>query len=129
LEEAWNLLRQIPPGTVDVNGMLAAAESLLHAVAGERQGAENRIRAATLHAEATTESHHATYIVAAAYARIGNRDESLRWLRFTATNGFPCYPLMERDPSLALLRSYPPFVQFLDDSKTRWEGYRTRLGG
>jgi hypothetical protein len=36
---------------------------------------------------------------------------------------------MARDANLESLRSYPPFVQFLDEAKTRWEGYRTRLGG
>ena len=126
-DEAWKLLREIPPGTVDVNGMLSAAESLLYAAAGERQQAERRIAAATLRASATAESHHATYLVAAAYARIGIPDESLRWLRFTAANGFPCYPLMERDTNLRSLHSYPPFVQFLDEAKSRWTAYRTRL--
>lgn len=126
-DEAWTVLRQSAPGTADVNGMLAAAESLLHAVAGEHQQAESRIAAATLHASTTAESHHGTYLVAAAYARIGNRDESLRWLRFTAANGFPCYPLMERDANLQPLRSYPPFVQFLDEAKSRWVAYRRRL--
>jgi tetratricopeptide (TPR) repeat protein len=127
-EDAWHLLRGIPAGAVDVNGMLSAAEALLHAVAGERRQAESRIAAATQHASATSESHHATYLVASAYARLGKSEESLRWLRFTAANGFPCYPLMARDRNLASLRAYPPFVVFLNELKSRWDGYRARLG-
>jgi tetratricopeptide (TPR) repeat protein len=127
--DAWTVLRQIPPSTPDVNGMLSAAEALLHAMESRRQQAEQQLAVATAQAVAARESHHATYIVAVAYAKLGNRDESLRWLRFTSTNGFPCYPLFARDINLESLRSYPPFVQFLDEAKTRWDGYRVRLGG
>lgn len=127
-EDARILLRQVPPDTTDVNGMLSAARALLHAVAGERQEAEVWIDRSTARAVDTQESHHATYLVASAYARLGNPGESVRWLRFTASNGFPCYPLMARDSNLDSLRSYPPFVQFLGELKTRWEGYRARLG-
>jgi eukaryotic-like serine/threonine-protein kinase len=128
--EAWNQLRPVlSAGTADVNGMLAAVQALLHAAAGERAEAEKWIPVATARASATSESHHATYIVAAAYARLGQREEAVRWLRYTATNGYPCYPLMASDGHFESLRSYGPFVEFLQELRARWEGYRTRLGG
>jgi tetratricopeptide (TPR) repeat protein len=127
-DEAARMLRGVPPGTVDVNGMLSAAEALLHATAGEVEQAQASIAAATSRAVDTQESHHATYLVAVAYARLGDNVEALRWLRFTAANGFPCHPLFESDPDLDPLRSYEPFVQFVEESRSRWEGYRTRLG-
>jgi tetratricopeptide (TPR) repeat protein len=128
-EEARRLLRQVPPGTPDVNGMLSAAQALLHAASGERPQAERFIATAMARATDTQESHHATYLVASAYARMGNSAESLRWLRFTAANGYPCYPLFAEDRNLDSLRSYAPFIEFLGESRSRWEGYRVRLGG
>jgi serine/threonine protein kinase/tetratricopeptide (TPR) repeat protein len=125
--EAWSVLRDVKAGTVDINGMLSAAEALLLAKAGKRLEAERHITAATARATTTRESHHATYLAAAAYAELGNGDQALRWLRFTATNGYPCYPLMAEDPHLDALRSLPAFTQFLDELQQRFDGYRSRL--
>jgi hypothetical protein len=88
----------VPPEAVDVNGMLSAGRALVHVAAGEREEARALIEAATSHAVDTQESHHATYLVAVAHARMGDLDESLRWLRFTAANGYPCYPLFAEGP-------------------------------
>jgi tetratricopeptide (TPR) repeat protein len=127
-DEAWSVLRNVSPATDDVNGMLSAARALLHGIAGERRQAEEFIADATARATDTPESHHATYLVASAYARMGNSAESLRWLRFTAANGYPCYPLFAGDRNLDSLRSYAPFITFLEGLQARWEGYRARLG-
>jgi TolB-like protein/tRNA A-37 threonylcarbamoyl transferase component Bud32/tetratricopeptide (TPR) repeat protein len=127
--EALEVLRGAHQDTVDVNGVVPAVEALLHAVAGRRQQAQRSLASAIAQAAATRESHHATYVAAAAYARLGNRDEALRWLRFSAADGFPCYPLMARDRNLDALRSYAPFMQFMEESRTRYEGYRARLVG
>ncbi|HVH26872.1 MAG TPA: protein kinase [Vicinamibacterales bacterium] len=127
-EEAFALLEGVSPSATDVNGMLSAARALLHAIAGEHRQAEEFIGRATARAVDTQESHHATYIVASAYARMGMLPESLRWLRFTAANGYPSYPLFASDRNLDALRSYEPFVTFLEESKARWKGYQARLG-
>ena len=41
----------------------------------------------------------------ARYAALGQKNESLAWLRRTAADGFPCYPLFERTRSSSPLRS------------------------
>ena len=72
--------------------------------------------------------HHYAYNVARVYASGGKSDEALKWLRFTAANGFPCYPLFERDPYLLPIRKDPAFLQFMTEMKTRWEGYQREFG-
>ena len=57
-----------------------------------------------------------------------NAAEALRWLRYTAANGFPCYPLFANDRNLDPIRSNAGFAAFLEEQRTRWEGYRSRLG-
>lgn len=129
-EEARGVIRQAEPmRTSDVSAMLPAAEALLHAIAGDRRQAAERIAVVTARAGHTNEAHHATYLVAAAHARLGNSDEALRWLRYTFIDGFPCYPLLVRDANLGSLRSNRAFIIFVDESRTRWEGYRKRLAG
>ena len=72
--------------------------------------------------------HHYTYYVARVFAQGGKSEEALKWLRFTATNGFPCYPLFERDPYLDPIRRNPEFAKFLAEMKEQWEGYRQNFG-
>ena len=128
IDEAGDVLQHAASsGMEDVNGMLAAANALLCARRGTRLAATRWLAAATARAAETKESHHATYLAALTYARLDNRPESLRWLRFTAANGYPAYPLLASDVNLNPLRSYPPFEEFLADSKTRWHEYRSRL--
>lgn len=72
--------------------------------------------------------HHYTYAVARVFAQGGKSDEALKWLRFTAENGFPCYPLFERDPFLDPIRQDPEFAKFLAEMKEQWEGYLREFG-
>ncbi|HZE70490.1 MAG TPA: protein kinase [Pyrinomonadaceae bacterium] len=72
--------------------------------------------------------HHYTYWIARVFAQGGKSEEALRWLRYTAENGFPCYPLFERDPFLDRIREDPSFKQFMAEMKTRWEGYQREFG-
>jgi len=39
------------------------------------------------------------YAIASAYALMGNRADALKWLQRTVDDGFPCYPMFERDPN------------------------------
>jgi len=72
--------------------------------------------------------HHLTYDIARTYALGGKSEEALKWLRVTVQEGFPCYPLFARDPSLDLIRETPAFKQFLAEMKRRWEGYQREFG-
>jgi hypothetical protein len=52
----------------------------------------------------------------------------LKWLRETAKEGFPCYPLFARDPFLAPIRQEPDFIAFMTEMRERWEGYQRQFG-
>lgn len=53
--------------------------------------------------------------------------EAIKWLEVTADDGFPCYPLFERDTALDNLRQDPRFVAFLAKQRQQWEHYRSFL--
>jgi serine/threonine-protein kinase len=72
--------------------------------------------------------HHYTYYVARVFAQGGKSEEAMKWLRYTVTNGFPCYPLFERDPYLNPIRKDPEFAKFLAEMKEQWEGYKQQFG-
>jgi hypothetical protein len=44
-----------------------------------------------------------------------------------AEDGFPCYPLFDRDSNLNNIRKDPRFVQFMADQKKQWQYYMTVL--
>ena len=68
--------------------------------------------------------HHAAYNIAGAYALMGDHAAAVRWLRRTADEGFPCYPLFAADRTLDSLRSDPQFIQFMAELKQHWERFR-----
>lgn len=129
VDEALSTTRQFSATNApDPSGALSAVQALLYAATGRPREATELIAqaTATLHHD-SVEFHHTTYFLASAYARMGNAVEALRWLQYTAANGFPCYPLMARDHSLDGLRSNVQFVEFLNELKGRWERYKTRF--
>ena len=71
--------------------------------------------------------HHATYGIARIYGMGGKSEAAVKWLRVTAKEGFPCYPLFARDPFLDRIRSDSAFAQFMTEMKTRWENYRSEF--
>jgi len=72
--------------------------------------------------------HHATYDIACVYALEGKADEAVRWLKETAATGFPCYPLFARDPFLNRIRQSAAFVDFMNESKVKWDASRKEFG-
>jgi len=72
--------------------------------------------------------HHATYDIACVYALEGKADEAVKWLKETAATGFPCYPLFARDPFLNRIRQSAAFVDFMNESKVKWEVSRKEFG-
>ena len=72
--------------------------------------------------------HHYTYNVARVYALGGKSEEAVKWLRVTVAEGFPCYPLFERDRFLDPIRNDPEVAKFLTEMKERWEGYVRAFG-
>ena len=71
--------------------------------------------------------HHDAYNIARIYALGGKSEDALKWLRTTAAEGFPHYPLLARDAFLDPIRNDPSFKQFLEQMKERWQGYRRQF--
>jgi len=119
---AW--LKRTP---VDAGGSLTAMQALLAADTGNASLAERKIREALVKGKGYQHFHHITYAVASAYALLDRREQSLQYLRLTAEDGFPCYPLFEHDSNLNHLRNDPRFLSFLAEQKKQWEYFREHL--
>ena len=104
-------------------------KALLFALKGDFHEAEARVPAIIAKIQLNDQSrHHSTYDAACIYALAGKSDEAVKWLKETASTGFPNYPLFERDPCLDRIRQAPEFVQFMAGEKVQWERYRQEFG-
>jgi serine/threonine protein kinase/tetratricopeptide (TPR) repeat protein len=65
-----------------------------------------------------------TYMAAAAYAIVGDKEEALRWFKHMILDrGFVAWPYFaERDPFLASLRGDAGYESLLGEMKNRWQG-------
>ena len=105
----------------DVGGL--GVRALLLAASGKDSEAEAVIRGIAGQ-KGFGHFHHTAYYIACAYARMGKTDAALGWLREAVESGFACYPLFERDPNLAPLRSNPGWAPMMSEYKQTWERYR-----
>jgi TolB-like protein/Flp pilus assembly protein TadD len=121
-ELALELMRKLPD-----NGDVASAYAILLAAEGEKEKAEEQIRLAIRTGAGLRHFHHAEYNIASAYALMGNHRSALEWLRKTAEDGLPCYPLFQTDPKLDNLRNDPGFATFLAEMKSLLERRRANL--
>ena len=112
---------------LDPDGSLTSMQALLAADAGDAQLAERKIREAVAKGKSYQHFHHIAYAVASAYALLERREQALQFLRTAADDGFPCYPLFERDSNLNRLRNDPRFMSFLAEQKKQWEYFREHL--
>lgn len=69
-----------------------------------------------------------TFECAQAYGICGEAPRAVHWLEVTATLGFPCYPLFERDWCLDPIRKSPEFLAFMEKLRPEWERYRAEVG-
>lgn len=67
--------------------------------------------------------HHTAYHIACAYARMSKPEQAMKWLEVAAQDGFPCYPLFEKDTNLDSLRRDTRFASFLANLRQRSESY------
>jgi eukaryotic-like serine/threonine-protein kinase len=111
---------------VDEGGELAAIKAFLAAREGQDRASEALIAQAR-QKDGYGHFHHTTYFITWAYARMGQTEVAVEWLRDTARLGWPNYPLFGRDPHLDPLRGDPRFEAVLQDIKTEWERNRTAL--
>jgi tetratricopeptide (TPR) repeat protein len=112
---------------LDPGGSLTAMQALLAADGGDFPLAERKIQEAIAKGKGYQHFHHIAYAVASAYALLDRHDQALQYLRMTADDGFPCYPLFEHDSNLDHLRKDARFASFLAEQKKQWEYFRAHL--
>jgi serine/threonine-protein kinase len=98
--------------------------ALIFALRGKFREAEAAIPPILDQARNNRAYHHVTYDIACVYALAGKVDEAIKWLRTTADNGMPNYPLFVRDPHLDRIRKEPAFIQFMTELKKVWDDYQ-----
>jgi eukaryotic-like serine/threonine-protein kinase len=127
-EEASNTLDQfLKDYPKDNRGLYTSLQAVLLASAGQESMAEEKIKLAIEKGKGFGHFHHTAYHIACAYALMSKRDQALKWLEMAADDGFPCYPLFERDTNLNKLRQDARFLTFLAKQKQQWEYYKTIL--
>jgi len=127
-EEALETVdRLVKANPQDQGGSLAAIRALLAADGGDVALAERKIQEAIAKGKGYQHFHHIAYAVGSTYALINRHDQALEYLRMTAEDGFPCYPLFEHDSNFDHLRNDPDFLGFLAKQKRQWEYFRAHL--
>jgi TolB-like protein/Tfp pilus assembly protein PilF len=127
-EETSTLLEQLLKDYPEDNGGLyTSVQAVLAASAGQEHKAEEKIKLAIERGKGFGHFHHTAYHIACAYALMNKPEQAIKWLDVTADDGFPCYPLFERDANLDNLRQDARFVTFLAKQKEQWEHYKTIL--
>jgi eukaryotic-like serine/threonine-protein kinase len=111
----------------DSGGLLTSMQAVLSAAAGNERAADESIRRAQKDAKSFIVFHHTAYNIATAYALMNKPEPAIRWLQETADDGFPCYPLFEKDPSLDSLRTDPRFIELMTKLNQQWQHFRTLL--
>ena len=101
--------------------MFSSVQALVAASAGEEKKAETKIRNAIEKGKGFGHFHHTAYHIACAYALMKKAEPASMWLQAAADDGFPCYPLFERDPNLDFSSESPRFITFMEDLKRQWE--------
>ena len=112
---------------LDPGGSLTAIQALLAAEVGNATLAERKIQEAVTRGRGYQHFHHVAYSAASAYALLNRHEQALQYLRLTADDGFPCYPLFEHDSNLDHLRNDPGFLSFLAEQRKQWEYFREHL--
>jgi TolB-like protein/class 3 adenylate cyclase/Tfp pilus assembly protein PilF len=105
----------------DTGGIMTSMQALFLAADGDKTRAEEKISEAIKIGEGYGHFHHTTYVIASAYALMDEPDLAMKWLVYTAENGYPNLTWFERDPNLDKLRKDPRFIEFLDKLRPRFE--------
>jgi eukaryotic-like serine/threonine-protein kinase len=127
-EEAFALLN-VRPGTFrdSVRMDEAAVLAVISAGRGEAELADRYIQLAYDRGHNTSHFHHAEFFIACANALLHRPEKAVEWLRKTADDGLPCYPLFKNDPNLKNLATDSDYQALLARLKEQWDYYRTNL--
>ena len=111
----------------DPAGTLVSMQAIIFASSGERAKAEERIKVAAEKDRDSLQFHHAAYNIGAAYALMNNPEQAVKWLQTAAEDGFPCYPVFEKDPNLNNIRQEHRFIEFMAKLRNQWNHYQSTL--
>ncbi|MEY2542187.1 MAG: hypothetical protein QOI22_1789, partial [Verrucomicrobiota bacterium] len=123
-DEARARIEEVKPKFKDEGGFMTAMQALFHAADGNKVKAEEKIREAIEIGEGFGHFHHTSAVFASAYAILGDVDSAMKWLIYSAENGFPNLPWFERDPTLENLRKESRFIEFLDKLRPDFERFK-----
>jgi tetratricopeptide (TPR) repeat protein len=105
----------------DPGGLLHSVRAMSRARSGDRKGAEGDIAEAIRIGKGFGHFHHTAYAIGAVYSVMGDLEKAQEWVENAAADGFPCYPLFEKDPYLEQLRQSSRFREFLTKLRQTWE--------
>jgi len=124
LDEAQPLIEEaIKKNSGDILSRRARL-ALVMSLRGKFKEAEASIPPILEQARNNRSYHHILYDIACVYALNDKTAEAVKSLRTVADTGMPNYPLFARDRYFDRIRQEPAFVQFMNELKPRWEGYR-----
>jgi eukaryotic-like serine/threonine-protein kinase len=106
----------------DVSGDFDAARAVLQARLdrpGEAMAAIQRVESSR--GVGRAHFHHAQFAIATAYARMGRKDEAVRWLDRAARSGMPAYELFANDPVLMSLGNHPGYQRLMTRERRDYE--------
>jgi TolB-like protein len=130
--EGLALLDSTRPGESGISPAADAdqlsARALLRAMEGQSADALESIRLAITRASTRSHFHHAQFSIACAYARLGRKADAVDWLRKTAENGMPNYPLFRNDPNLKTLQGDAEYERLLASLQAVWVRRRQLVG-
>jgi tetratricopeptide (TPR) repeat protein len=116
-----NALKDSP---TDPGGQFASVQAMLFARAGELTRAKEAIQKAEQRGKGYGHFHHTAYNIGCAYALMSQPEDAVRWLRTAADTGFPCYPALQNDSTLANIRSDSQYQKFMAELRDLWTGYK-----
>ncbi|MEP6788350.1 MAG: protein kinase [Acidobacteriota bacterium] len=108
----------------DEGGVGNSVKAMILAKEGKQEEAEATIQHAIAIGQGFGHFHHTAYNIASAYAILHRPEEAVKWLQIAADDGFPCYPLFEKNPNLNNVRQDPRFIEFMKNLKIGWEKYK-----
>ena len=95
---------------------------------GEPLKAFEHIELAIIRKNSRSHFHHAQFTIACAYARLGRKTDAVEWLRRTAENGMPNYPLFRNDPNLRSLQGDAAYESFMAELERQFAANAQLVG-
>jgi TolB-like protein/Flp pilus assembly protein TadD len=108
----------------DYGGLFTSLQAILAGADGNHELAEEKIALAVERGKGFGHFHHTAYQIACAYALMKKPEQAIKFLEWAAEDGFPCYPLFEKDRNLDSVRDESRFRALLRNLKQKHEHYR-----